>query len=131
MTRLGMLIIGLVLGAVASQTISVALASETAEKSAFLIVSGNYDENADLTAYREAAGPAAQSAGIQVIARSEKVQPDQVLEGAWPHNGFVVVEKFNSMQELKAFWFSEDYQAAIPLRDGKVTMDFIVAIEGV
>jgi uncharacterized protein (DUF1330 family) len=49
----------------------------------------------------------------------------------WPHDGFVVVEKFNSMRELKAFWYSETYQAAIPLRDGKIKMDFIVAIEGV
>jgi hypothetical protein len=35
------------------------------------------------------------------------------------------------MRELKAFWYSETYQAAIPLRDGKIKMDFIVAIEGV
>ena len=34
------------------------------------------------------------------------------------------------MEHLKAFWFSPDYQEAIKLREGKVKLDFVVAVNG-
>ena len=66
----------------------------------------------------------------RLIARDEQVTSDLLLEGNWEYPGFVVIEEFTSMEHLKEFWFSPDYQEAIKLRDGKVKLDFVVAVNG-
>ena len=40
----------------------------------------------------------------------------------------MAIEELASMNHLKEFWFSPDYQEAIKLRAGKVELDFVVAI---
>ena len=35
------------------------------------------------------------------------------------------------MQALMSFWHSDAYQKAIPLREGKIELDFVVAVHGI
>ena len=100
------------------------------EALAYVLVSGRVVDDSGLEAYGEAAGPLAQAAGIDVVARADAADL-QVMEGAWPHDdGFVAIETFRSMDDFTAFWNSPGYQNAIKLREGKVELDFVVALEG-
>ena len=97
---------------------------------AYVLVSGRVIDNTGLEAYGEAAGPLAQAAGINVVARGETANV-RVMEGEWPYaEGFVAIETFRSMDDFTAFWNSPGYQEAIELRKGKVELDFVVALEG-
>ena len=119
-TIFGLLLSGLVVTGIANTEID----------KAYLIVSGQMISNEGLEAYSEKASPVAQKAGINIIARNEQVTSDLLLEGNWKYPGFVVIEEFTSMEHLKEFWFSPDYQEAIKLREGKVKLDFVVAVNG-
>lgn len=100
------------------------------EPLAYVLVSGRVIDDTGLEAYGEAAGPLAQAAGINVLARAETANV-RVMEGEWPYaDGFVAIETFRSMDEFAAFWNSPGYQEAIELRKGKVELDFVVALEG-
>ena len=103
-------------------------AALASEKAAYLVVSSQVIDPEPLAAYAEAAGPGATRAGVEILAQAG---PDalQVLEGVWPHGGGVTIERFTSMQALLDFWHSDEYQAAIKLREGAVDIDFIVALE--
>lgn len=125
------LIIGILFGAsislVGAQEESQANAS--AAKMAYLIVSSDRlpgVTGADYGPYLAAAGPLAQTAGINVVAAA---QEPLVLEGTWPHKN-VMIETFPSMEELKKFWYSEGYQEAKKLREGLAKVNFILAVEG-
>jgi uncharacterized protein (DUF1330 family) len=83
-----------------------------------------------MTAYRQAAGPLAMAAGYQQLATQPTKAGVQVLEGQWPYEGFVTLEKFTSIKDLLGFWNSDGYQSAKKLRADAVKMDFIIAIEG-
>lgn len=83
-----------------------------------------------LAAYRQAAGPLAMKAGYQMLATQPDKATVQVLEGRWPYEGFVTLEKFTSMSDLLSFWHSEGYQSAKKLRADAIKMDFIIAVEG-
>ena len=119
-TIFGLLLSGLVVTGIANTEID----------KAYLIVSGQRISDEGLEVYSEKAGPVAQKAGINIIARNERVTSDLLLEGNWDYPGFVVIEEFTSMEHLKEFWFSPDYQQAIKLREGKVKLDFVVAVNG-
>ena len=119
-TIFGLLLSGLVVTGIANTEID----------KAYLIVSGQMISDEGLEAYSEKAAPVAQKAGINIIARNEQVTSDLLLEGNWDYPGFVVIEEFTSMEHLKEFWFSPDYQEAIKLREGKVKLDFVVAVNG-
>ncbi len=129
MQNFGLILLGMLLGAIAMESISRATAAKKSIP-AYLIVSGRTIDAAGLDAYRKAAGPAAQKAGIKVIGRSEAITHEHLLEGDWPFQGFLAIEQFDSMHELMSFWHSDAYQQAIPLRRGKVELDFVIAIEG-
>lgn len=106
-------------------------AAAMAEPPAYMIVSGKRLKPAEaMNAYRQAAGPLAMAAGLEILASKPSKADVQVLEGDWPYDGFVVVEKYSSMKELLKFWNSPGYQAAKKLRQDAVKMDFIVAVEG-
>ena len=119
-TIFGLLLSGLVVTGIANTEID----------KAYLIVSGQMISNEGLEAYSEKAGRVAQKVGINIIARNEQVTSDLLFEGSWEHEGFLVIEEFTSMDHLKEFWFSSDYQEAIELREGKVKLDFVVAVNG-
>ena len=107
-----------------------AVAGPAGEPLAYVLVSGRVIDDTGLEAYGEAAGPLAQAAGINVVARAETANV-HVMEGEWPHaDGFIAIETFTSMDEFTDFWNSPGYQEAIELRKGKVELDFVVALEG-
>lgn len=106
-------------------------AAAPVDKAAYMIVSGKRLKPPEaMTAYRQAAGPLALAAGYELLATQPAKANVQVLEGEWPYDGFVVVEKYRSMQDLLKFWNSPEYTAAKKLRADAVKMDFIVAVEG-
>jgi uncharacterized protein (DUF1330 family) len=103
-------------------------AAENAPKQAYLIVSSDRNpgvSGTDYAAYQQAAGPLARAAGLTMTASSQ--QP-VVFEGTWPYQT-VAIERFDSMDALKAFWYSDAYQEAKKLREGLSTVNFIVGVE--
>ena len=119
----------LAVGLVAGVGFGIAYAEAQQAAPAYVLVSGRVVNEDGLEAYGEAAGPLAQAAGIEVLARGD-TSTVHVMEGEWPFDGFVVVERFRSMDDFLSFWQSPGYQQAIELRDGKVELDFVVAVEG-
>ena len=119
----------LAVGLVAGVGFGIAYAEAQQAAPAYVLVSGRVVNEEGLDAYGEAAGPLAQAAGIEVLARGD-TSTVHVMEGEWPFDGFVVVERFRSMDDFLSFWQSPGYQQAIELRDGKVELDFVVAVEG-
>jgi uncharacterized protein (DUF1330 family) len=102
-----------------------------AKQPAYMIVSGKRLKPPEaMTAYRQAAGGPARAAGLEMLASKQSRADVYVLEGEWPYDGFVVLEKYSSMQALLKFWDSPEYRAAKKLREGAVKMDFIIAVEG-
>ncbi len=99
------------------------------EKAAYLVVSSTVVDPDQMAAYGAAAGPGAQAAGVEVLARAESGNSLQLLEGNWPYTGSVTLERFTSMDALLKFWHSPEYQAAKKLREGALDVDFIVALE--
>lgn len=132
------LICAFALGAVTSSgngnamsTSKVADASAPADPPAYLLVVGTRLKPPEaLAAYRQAAGPLAMAAGYQLLATQPTKATVQVLEGRWPYEGFVTLEKFTSMKDLLNFWNSDGYQSAKKLRADAIKMDFIIAVEG-
>jgi uncharacterized protein (DUF1330 family) len=129
MNKVKLLAIGFLGGILAVSGINLVNADHH-EKPAYIVVSGQSIDPDAMAPYYEAAQPLADAAGIEVLGRSDSISDDQVLEGEWTQPGFVIVEKFSSMQALKDFWYSDEYQEAKKLREGAVKMNFIVAIEG-
>ncbi|MFT6402211.1 MAG: hypothetical protein ACJA2D_001528 [Pseudohongiellaceae bacterium] len=125
MTKVLTLLSGFGLGALFGTTITLAGAVENATKPAYIIVSSQRIPGADYGPYSAAAGPLARDAGLQMIASTKE---PVVLEGNWPYKN-VTLEVYPSMEELKAFWYSDAYQAAKELREGLSEMNFIIAVE--
>ncbi len=96
---------------------------------AYMVVSSKLLKPEEIGAYREAAGPLARDAGLEILARATR---DEMLtfEGDWPFKEGITIERFRSMQDLKDFWYSEAYQKAKTLREGVAQINFIVAVEG-
>ena len=125
-----MLATGLTLGLLWPSTAEEQGSPPAGEPLAYVLVSGRVVDDTGLEAYGEAAGPLAQAAGINVLARAEAANV-RVMEGEWPYaEGFVAIETFRSMDDFTAFWNSPGYQEAIGMRQGKVELDFVVALEG-
>jgi uncharacterized protein (DUF1330 family) len=110
---------------------STAHAQAKPEKAAYLVASTKVLKPEQMTAYGQAAGPLAKQAGLQVLGRGQAGSTIKVLEGRWPYEGGLVVEKFRSMSALTEFWNSPGYQKAKKLREGAMEANFIVAIEAV
>src|SRR5437763_4183297 len=77
----------------------VAAVSAPADPPAYLLAVGTRLKPPEaLAAYREAAGPLARAAGYELLATQPTKATVQVLEGQWPYEGFVTLEKFTSMK---------------------------------
>ena len=106
-------------------SINIAGAAESDIKPAYMVVSSDRNPNADYGPYSRAAGPLARDAGMQMLASG---QEPLVLEGTWPYKN-MTLEIYPSMEALKDFWYSDEYQDAKKLREGLSNVNFIVAIE--
>jgi uncharacterized protein (DUF1330 family) len=79
-----------------------------------------------LEEYRRRAVPVLQKYGGRVLVR---LGTAEVLEGHWPLHRLMVLE-FQTMDALKRWWNSEDYQPLIPLRQ-RVSNAQVIAVDGV
>ena len=100
-------------------------------KPAYLISSGKILNPGKIGIYQEATMPLARRAGLQLLASGESGSTVQLLEGDWPYQGFVIVEKYDSMEALMNFWNSPGFRQARKFRKEVIEADFTIAIEGV
>jgi len=108
---------------------TVAQAQGKPEKAAYLIAatSPNPAPPEKMAKYSQAAGPLARQAGMQLLGGGVPGQPTfELLEGTYPYQGRIAVEKFRSMKALHDFWHSEAYQAA---KKNRTDANFIIAVE--
>ncbi len=124
-TACGSLLVGFALGAASTPGV---LAQSAAVPPAFLIASSRPIQPEKMGPYRQAAGPLARAAGLEILASGDPSR--NVLEGKWPFAGGLTVERYRSMDDLLAFWNSPGYQEARKLRAGLSDVNFIVAVEG-
>jgi uncharacterized protein (DUF1330 family) len=110
---------------------AVAHAQGKPEKAAYLVASTKVLKPDQMGPYGQAAGPLAKQAGMQLLARGQAGSTIKVLEGKYPYEGALAVERFRSMQALTEFWNSPGYQAAKKLREGTMETNFIIAVEAV
>ena len=96
-----------------------------AVKPAYMVVSGIVHDEEKAKVYQDAAIPLAKEAGLDVLASSTPL----LLEGEWNNSGVVVIEKFTSMEALRNYWDSDEFQEAKKLREGVIDMHFIIAVE--
>lgn len=54
----------------------------------------------------------------------------EVLQGTWPFEGGLALERYNSLEALKRFWLSDLYQAAKEHRKGLVDLEANIALAG-
>lgn len=92
---------------------------------AYLISRIEVTDEAQFARYREASIPVAESYGAQYLARSDDID---VLDGSDDGRRLVIIS-FPDMARLKAFWNSEEYQAARQHRLDAAKID-IVALPG-
>ena len=113
--------LGAIFGLLISGPVVTGLANTEIDK-ANLVLSGQIISDVGLESFKEKAEAAARKAGVNIIARSEEVTPNLLLEGSWEHEGRMAIEEFASMNPLKEFWFSSDYQEAIKLRERVISI---------
>ena len=92
---------------------------------AYLIVDElNVNDQETLNDYIRKAGVTIKANGGELLASSVP----EVLEGAWLPKRCVLV-KFDTMEKLKTWWNSNEYQALIPIRTS-VSENNIIIIDG-
>jgi uncharacterized protein (DUF1330 family) len=96
------------------------------QRPAYLIASWKILSPEKLGPFGDTVIPLARKAGLQILASDSK---PQILEGKWPYEGAVILERYDSMQALLKFWKSPANRDAQKLREGLVDSEFIVAIE--
>ena len=121
-----LLLSGIVIGMFVDDTFG---AAPTDDQPGFLIVVGKTVDAEGLDAYVAAAGGAISNAGLHRVARSARVGATRVLEGSWPYEGFVAIEQFESWERLSSYWHSDEFQQIKKLREGKIDIEFVVAVE--
>lgn len=82
-----------------------------------MVVTGTISDPARMRTY----GQALQAAEIYPVTSGYYLhvgQPIDIFEGEYPAGAFTVIAKFPCLEHARAFWYSEAYQAIIPLREG-------------
>lgn len=101
------------------------IGKQSTPKPAYLIAAWHTKEPEALGPFSDLVLPLAQKAGYQMLA----IQPPVLLEGRWPYSGKLIVQQYDSMQALEAFWNSPSHAKAKQLRAGKVDSHFVLAVE--
>jgi len=78
----------------------------------YLILTEEIRDRAGMDAYGVASFPSIREFGARVLVAAENID---VVEGEWHGHRTVVVE-FDSVEHARAWYTSESYQAALPLR---------------
>ena len=93
-------------------------------KPGYMVVIGNGVDPARMSAYAGKAVPLLLKYGGNLLFATDEGQTE-VIEGG-PFPGSIRVFEFPSLQSARDFYFSAEYQAAIPLRAGNGKIDVIV-----
>jgi len=93
---------------------------------AYLIVETDITDPEQYERYKAASPAAIAAAGGRFVVRGGETA---VLEGDWNPKRLVVVE-FPDLEAARAFYDSEEYRAAMKLREGAAHMN-MVAVQGV
>jgi len=93
--------------------------------SAYVIANVDVHDPVQYEQYRKLSTIAMQAHGAEVCVRGGKVE---VLEGDWQPSRMVML-KFKSMDDARAFYRSAEYTAARNAREGIATMRMVV-VEG-
>ncbi|NIB38133.1 DUF1330 domain-containing protein [Pseudomaricurvus alkylphenolicus] len=102
------------------------------QKPAFFVVCGTSTGREMDPEYFKRATPIGLQTGLKPLAVGEVGAQVEVLEGELPEGTtFLAVEQFPSMEALKEFYNSEQYQSAIPFRSDAVTIHFLAAVDGI
>jgi uncharacterized protein (DUF1330 family) len=109
----------------ASASAQTAPATTATAKPGYMVVIGNGVDPKKMSAYAGAAVPLLLKAGGKLMFATEEGQTE-VLEGG-PFPGSIRVFEFPSLKAARDFYFSPEYQKAIPLRAGNGKIDVIVS----
>ena len=93
---------------------------------AYVIVETDVHDPEQYEQYKAASPGAVHSGGGRFVVRGGELA---VLEGDWTPSRLVVLE-FPDLEAAKAFYESDEYQAAIKLREGAANLR-MVAVQGV
>lgn len=101
------------------------------EKAAYMITSGNIIDPSRMPEYLEGANPLFAQAGAEEVAFGHQdAKSITLLEGEYNLPGLTMIFKFPSMEVLKKFWDSPEYQKWKKFRDdGVVDANYTIAIE--
>jgi len=94
-------------------------------KPGYMIVIGEGVDPAKMSAYAGAAVPLLLKAGGELLFVTDEGQTE-VIEGA-EFSGSIRVLRFPSLQAARDFYYSDEYQAAIPLRAGNGVIQVMLA----
>ncbi len=107
------------------EKIRLKLVNKKKVKAAYMLINIEVLDEPKLKKYQDEAVPLAEAAGCQLLASASP----ELLSGNWPYRGELVLEKFESMDALKTYWDSEEYQSARKLLQGADIRDFTVIFE--
>jgi uncharacterized protein (DUF1330 family) len=100
-------------------------ADEAAVRKGYMIVIGTGVDPARMGEYARAAVPLLLRYQGRLLFTTEEGQTE-VIEGG-PFPGSIRVFEFPTLQDARDFYFSDEYQAAIPLRAGNGKIDVLLA----
>ncbi|NKB35533.1 MAG: DUF1330 domain-containing protein [Pseudomonadales bacterium] len=99
---------------------------------AYLVCSSFMPEgHGSIVPYGEAAHPMLEKYEGELLVAGESDQFMELLEGDWKDNAKFTLFRFPSMEHLKAFWDSEDYQSIKHLRTDNTPPNFTFAVNAV
>ncbi len=100
--------------------------------SAYLVCSSIMKKGHDsLEPYFQAVQPLLKKAGAELLVAGDSGQVLTLIEGIWPNkDAKFTLFKFPSMEALKAFWFSPEYQAVKHLRTQAIPPNFTFMVGG-
>lgn len=100
--------------------------SRDEDKPVYMLVVGQIEDRKKMAAYQDAL----MESGLYPDHEGHYVafgKPMEMFEGDWPGNQGMVIAKFPSLRQARAFWTSDRYQNEIkPLREGAGTFNVSV-----
>lgn len=103
-------------------------AAMATELPGFLFVNATVTDMAKLGAYGQALPPVYAKYDGQYVIFGGVGRGIEVLAGS-PNHESVIFAQFKSLADVEKFWWSDDYRAVVPLRDGAGQFD-VLGIEG-
>lgn len=130
LTALFFFVIGVVVDGTPLDAISKSESHPEGPGGAYLIGAATITDFERLPEYRAIAEPLAEKGGYVVIASGVTGgNGAELLEGDWPAEGLLFIERYDSMKELLDFANSAEFAEAKKLRDQVADVHFMLALE--